>query len=1116
MRTEKFNSALLSTLIVVSLMAPAVSILLVLTAGQVSAQYDPENIVSTSENAYSYTPDQTGDPSWLLYVEGDRPPIMIAKDIEGGGKVVAASIANALRNGYWNGGIDGIVNPDNHLDELLHAAFQWMVSGATKVIWYEGYEVYADTTRCSDMIDALTAKGYSIITTENAFENIVNLASYDILILPSLQLGDAGTGGDPDQLPDSEVAVIKSFVDGDKGLLVAEGSDYFVMQFYKVQNKILKAFDFGMYFQSDQVIDDVNNYGPQPAWNWMLTVDVDDTHPIGSAYKTATDKTIIGIPSVCSLAPLPTYAVTVTISPDYMEGLPGGTLKYYTVKVTNMGSLEDSYTLDNTDNSGWGLTLSQSSLLNVPGFFNFREVTLKVDVPGIAVPGTVDNITVTATGSGTPNSYDSLAIAGRQIRPTMDDAQVVKGEPDRTAGATGFMYVGSSTTGRYKDENAFLKFDLQGIASSGDITSNNARLFLYGFLVSGTPDKNVELYSVENDTWVEENINWNDAPNLENSLGLKAVPEGAYWYSWDVTSFVQQEFGSDQIASFGIAPETEGNAYPDNFSYGFDTKEFSSWAHPRIAIGSNVWVTIDPEYREGLPGGTLKYTVNVWNMGSQTDTYDLTASDNAGWSPTVLPSSLSLSAGEKGTATLSVTIPENAVICVDNDNITVTATLQGDTTVKNDAWTIAHPAKRVKPAMPDTTTKAGINLGLPPTIWGIDDTISVGRYAGGPERGWLRFDLRAIPYLENIERARLNLHTSSAFGLETSTGTVLNDGVIVQVYSVANDTWIEDENWTSTPPIDSYLDTRAVTKADTCYSWDVTDFVRQEFQSDKEASFALVHLGENIDTFNNAAGFISRDDWGAENKWPYLEILCTAQLPTREVRTSISPIFQGGVGLETTLTYTVTVKNTGTDPDSYVLDNSDTKNWDLSISPSTLSLEAGESGNATLSVTILSGEVCTLDRITVTATSENDNTVNDSAIAFAHLSEATIGLENLYKIGIDLNIRLREDADKLVAKFYTLGDDNEGEGVVWENIMPWYLDEPKEVPHPWGQVAVKKVRLVLVDETDAEWLVASFTLNRDALFGRIMGIKGEWPLPGSDRNALFQEIMDIKGYWPIV
>jgi len=1119
-RTEKFNGILLSTLIVVSLMAPALLVVSILTAGQVSAEPGPyDNVVRAKDNAYNK--DETADPPWQTYEKGSRPPIIVADTI-GSGRVVAGGIANSMRNGYWNGGVDSSVNPDNHLDVLLDAAFQWMRPGPLanrdNVLWYEGYGVYSTTTACSVLVGALTAKGYRIVANSTQPITAALLNPYDILVIPQLQLGGAKTGGDPSLLPDADVTAIKNFVEGGKGLLIAEGCDVSAllgMQFYKVQDKILRALNFPMYFQSDQVIDDVNKYGTRADQNWLITVDVDNNTWIGDNYDNATGKTRIGLPSVCSLAPLPDYGVSVTISPGYMEGLPGGTLKYYEVKVTNMGKMTDNYTLTATDNSGWDLTLEgfdvDSKLENVPGFFEFRTVKLKVKVAENA-PGTVDNITVTASGTGAvSDNYYCLAIIGRQIRPTMDDSQVVEGTPTTTAGPQTFMYVGSSTTGRYLDERAFLKFDLQGIASRDNITSKGARLFLYEFTVGGTPGKTIELRRVENDNWVEENITWNDQPAYGTSIGTKTVTEAAAWYSWDVTDYVKAEFEKtpeDNIASFCIKSETEDRAYPDNFSYGFDTKEFSAWAHPRIAIGRNVWMAIDPEYREGLPGGTVKYTVDVWNMGSLSDTYNLSVGDNAGWSPTISPNTLALAAGQKGTATVSVTIPVNARICVDNDNITVAATSQNDPTVKDNVWTIAHPAKRVKPAMLDTSTKGGLALGLPPTIWGIDAEIYTGHYAKGPERGWLRFDLGAIPSLDNIARARLKLHST----------TIVGQGAVVRVYSVANDTWIEDENWTSTPPIDNLLDTRAVIKADENYSWDVTAFVRDQWENDpqKLASFALVDLGENIENVeNHAARFTSREDWDVRDEWPYLEILCAAQLPTREVRTSISPIFQGG---ETgkVLTYTVTVKNTGTSPDTYNLTVVD--GWGATVLPTSVGpIAAGGSNTATLSVTVPVGTVCTLDKITVTATSQAVGSVYDNAVAFAHLSYTYFKLENMTMVSIDLNLRLREDAKKLVAAFYFYYDGTPENSVIWENIMPWHMISIPYIMHPKGR-PVEKVNLVLVDGTGAVIAtVDTHKVIKPHLIQRASVLKGQWDLvpPGDPKTAIIREISMIKAQWEL-
>jgi len=97
-------------------------------------------------------------------------------------------------------------------------------------------------------------------------------------------------------------------------------------------------------------------------------------------------------------------------------------------------------------------------------------------------------------------------------------------------------------------------------------------------------------------------------------------------------------------------------------------------AHVTIVRG--VEVSISPIYQTGLPGATLDYSVIVANTGNVPDTYDLTVSDNAGWTPTVTPTSLTVPPWENRTATLSVTVPPSAMGCT-NDNMSVTATGTG-------------------------------------------------------------------------------------------------------------------------------------------------------------------------------------------------------------------------------------------------------------------------------------------------------------------------------------------------------------------------------------------------------------------------------------------------------
>jgi len=277
----------------------------------------------------AYNIDITWPPPWVWYYTGDNPPILAA-GVVGDGAIVAGGTVCTCRNGLWNVG---------EWDVFLDKAFQWMVPGATKVLWYEGYGVYYSTTRCSDLVTALTNKGYTI--TGDSTQPITSslLAPYDILVIPMLQLGAPGTGGDPTLLPDADVAAIKSFVEGGKGLLIMEGSDYGGFNYNKVQNKILRALGFGLIFQNDEVFDDTNYWGNGP---WWPIADVDTTTSIGSAYESETGMNEIGLCSICSLAP-PPPARFAPPHLDYGLDTDNDNLYEYLVVEVNVS----------VDNAGW-------------------------------------------------------------------------------------------------------------------------------------------------------------------------------------------------------------------------------------------------------------------------------------------------------------------------------------------------------------------------------------------------------------------------------------------------------------------------------------------------------------------------------------------------------------------------------------------------------------------------------------------------------------------------------------------------------------------------------------------------------------------------------------------
>ncbi|KUO41509.1 MAG: hypothetical protein AVW06_01385 [Hadesarchaea archaeon DG-33-1] len=172
------------------------------------------------------------------------------------------------------------------------------------------------------------------------------------------------------------------------------------------------------------------------------------------------------------------YGVSVSISPSYQSGQPGGTLDY-TVTVVNTGGAEDTYTLTVGDNSGWATMLSENQLENVQPDEN-RVVTLSVTIPENAENCTKDNITVTATShtNNTINASDSCIahaiILKAIIYPTADV----------------YAFDGYS--------RSQLKFDISDIPFGSNILS--AKLWLYRLAADGW-DGSIVLNRVDNQVW---------------------------------------------------------------------------------------------------------------------------------------------------------------------------------------------------------------------------------------------------------------------------------------------------------------------------------------------------------------------------------------------------------------------------------------------------------------------------------------------------------------------------------------------------------------------------------------------------------------------------------------
>jgi len=188
------------------------------------------------------------------------------------------------------------------------------------------------------------------------------------------------------------------------------------------------------------------------------------------------------------------------------------------------------------------------------------------------------------------------------------------------------------------------------------------------------------------------------------------------------------------------------------------------------------------------------------------------------------------------------------------------------------------------------------------------------------------------------------------------------------------------------------------------FTWSATtdnlsDIARYELWVDDDPDFSSPEILENTTdnattSYTPTTGLADNYSWCVrawdqvgnpgpfESTWTFL-INTTPPPARRGVEISISPSSQSGTP-GTTLTYTVTVRNTGTVTEDYNLSKTFTRGWNLTL-PSSVVVPYGENRQVTLTVGIpATAENCTRDNITVTATSSENVAVSDSANCVAH------------------------------------------------------------------------------------------------------------------------------------
>ena len=267
-----------------------------------------------------------------------------------------------------------------------------------------------------------------------------------------------------------------------------------------------------------------------------------------------------------------------------------------------------------------GDTLEITGVLTMENFgFRFRSDSITVSgtlpVPS-GVTSRVDPQVPTASAPITLSATASITGGGYALAP-IADAQVASGSLGTNFGTSNNLFIQSSTaTGTFGVERAWLKFDLSSIPAGSTITG--ATLQLWNWKSTG-PSMPVEVRSATDDTWTETGITYSNQPAFGSVLDTQTLASGAVnlWYSWNVTSFAQSQFGGDKIVSLLVKPADE--ALAGGPSYGFDAKEFGSNA-PVLQVTTQATASSVANVRFFYRYSANNATWGSWTQTGATDT----------------------------------------------------------------------------------------------------------------------------------------------------------------------------------------------------------------------------------------------------------------------------------------------------------------------------------------------------------------------------------------------------------------------------------------------------------------------------------------------------------------
>lgn len=167
------------------------------------------------------------------------------------------------------------------------------------------------------------------------------------------------------------------------------------------------------------------------------------------------------------------------------------------------------------------------------------------------------------------------------------DTYVDKSSPDTNYGTSTFLRYRGCSYWPTQTQRIYVRFPFTGIPFNAIITS--AVLRWYG--LESASYTGINIRNVSDRTWTETGITWNNQPLFDTYPGThfyKSANPG-YWESYDITSYIQDQFNLGVNADFMIQCDESS---PTCVDAGFASKEYSNTANrPYLEITYTIDVT---------------------------------------------------------------------------------------------------------------------------------------------------------------------------------------------------------------------------------------------------------------------------------------------------------------------------------------------------------------------------------------------------------------------------------------------------------------------------------------------------------------------------------------------